>query len=95
MIRHTLSIPIMEGVAMTRIEPLERDAAHADARRFFDQDEQLYGTVLNPTRVQAYRPPILSASKGLSRSVAIDAVLPAGLRALVCMRVAMLVSCPF
>jgi hypothetical protein len=84
----------MDGITMTRIEPLERDAAPADAQRFFDLDEQLYGTVLNPTRVQAYRPSILAASKGLSRSVGVDAVLPAGLRALVCMRVAMLVGCP-
>ncbi|MHB8648039.1 MAG: hypothetical protein ACYDAR_19830 [Thermomicrobiales bacterium] len=80
---------------MSRITPLERDEAHADARPFFDQDEQTFGIVLNTTRVFAYRPPILAASRGLSRSVAKEATLPDGLRALVCVRVAMLVGCPF
>jgi hypothetical protein len=45
--------------------------------------------------VQANRPSILAASRGLSRSVAVDSVLPSALRALVCMRVAMLVGCAF
>lgn len=80
---------------MSRIKPLERDAAPADARRFFDLDEERYGTVLNPTRVQAYRPPILAASKQLSRAVGVEAALPETLRALVCTRVATLVGCPF
>jgi hypothetical protein len=80
---------------MSRIRPLERDEAHPDAREIFDQDERRFGVVLNPTRIFAYRPPILAAAKALSRSVATDAVLPAGLRALVCVRVATLVGCPF
>jgi hypothetical protein len=78
-----------------RITPLDRADAQAEAQRFFDEDERLFGLVLNPTRVQAYRPSILAASKGLSRSVAVDSVLPGALRALVCMRVAMLVGCAF
>jgi len=80
---------------MDRIRPLDRDEAHADARQFFDQDERVFGLVLNPTRVFAYRPPILAASRALSRSVAKEAVLPAGLRAMICVRIAMLVGCPF
>ena len=81
--------------AVSRINPLGRDEAHPDAQPFFDQDERAFGLVLNPTRIFAYRPPILAAYRSLSRSVAKDAVLPAGLRALVCVRVAMLVGCPF
>ena len=80
---------------MSRIRPLARDEAHADARKYFARDERAFGIVLNTTRVFAYRPPILAASKGLSRSVATEATLPEGLRALVCVRVAMLVGCPF
>jgi alkylhydroperoxidase family enzyme len=78
-----------------RIRPLQRDEAHPDAQRFFDQDERAFGLVLNPTRVLAYRPPILAAMRGLNRSVGQDAVLPAGLRALICVRIATLVGCPF
>ena len=80
---------------MSRIRPLDRDEAHPDARPFFDQDERAFGMVLNPTRIFAYRPPIGAAARALGRSVAKEATLPAALRALVCVRVAMLVGCPF
>lgn len=80
---------------MSRINPLNREDAHPDAQPFFDQDQRAFGMVLNPTGVAAYRPPILAAMRGLSRSVAKDAVLPASLRALVCVRIAALVGCLF
>ncbi len=80
---------------VSRIRPLERDEAHPDAREFFDQDERAYGMVLNPTRIFAHRPPIQAAARALSRSVGKDGVVPAGLRALICMRIAALVGCPF
>ena len=80
---------------MERVRSLSRDEAPADAQAFYDRDEAAFGLVLNPTRIMAYRPPILTAARGLGRSVAKDAVLPAGLRALVCVRVATLVGCPF
>jgi alkylhydroperoxidase family enzyme len=80
---------------MDRIRPLERDEAHPDAQPFFDQDERFFGLILNPTRVLAHRPPILAAARQLGRSVGKDGTLPAGLRALVCVRVATIVGCPF
>lgn len=80
---------------MSRVKPLDRDEAHPDARSFFDQDERAFGLVLNPTRIFAYRPPIQAAARALSRSVAREAVLPPAMRALICVRVAMLVGCPF
>lgn len=80
---------------MDRIKPLDRDEAHPDAQPFFDRDERAFGLVLNPTRIMAYRPSVLAASKALGRAVATDATLPESLRALICVRVAMLVGCPF
>jgi alkylhydroperoxidase family enzyme len=80
---------------MDRIRPLARDEAAPDAQAIYDRDEAAFGLVLNPTRVMAHRPPILAASKQLGRAVSTDAVLPADLRALVCVRVATLVGCPF
>lgn len=80
---------------MTRIRPLQQHEAHPDAQPALDQDVRAFGMVLNPTGVMAYRPPILVAARALGRSVAKDGVLPPGLRALVCVRVAMLVGCPF
>jgi hypothetical protein len=80
---------------MTRIHPLHRHEAHPDAQAFYDIDNEFFGQVLNPTGVLAYRPPILAAARGLGRSVSKDGVLPPGIRVLVCVRVAMLVGCPF
>jgi hypothetical protein len=78
-----------------RIRPLSRDEVPLEVQRIFDKDEEIYGLVLNTTRVQAYRPSILAASKALSRSVNVDPVLPRDLKALVCTLVASLVGCPF
>ena len=80
---------------MDRIPALDRQEASPAAQPIFDADERRFGVVLNPTRVLAYRPPILAAYKALSASVGQDAVLPAALRLLVCLRVATLVGCPF
>ena len=80
---------------MPRIRPLTREEAHPGAQRFFDQDEKHFGFVLNPTGVFAYRPPVLEAARALGRSVGKDGALTTGLRALICVRVAMLVGCPF
>jgi hypothetical protein len=51
--------------------------------------------VLNPTPVQAYRPSILIASKRLGRAIGVDGVLPAALRALICVRIAATIGCLF
>ena len=80
---------------MSRIPPLGRDDAPEEARRFYDQDERAFGLVLNPTGVMAYRPSILEGARGLNRAVQKDGVLSDGLRALVYVRVASLVGCPF
>jgi hypothetical protein len=82
-------------MAMDRVRPLERAEVPPDAQAIYDRDKHLFGVVLNPTRIFAHRPPILTASKALSRSVAQDGVLSQALRCLVCVRVASLVGCPF
>ena len=61
---------------MERITPLDREQAPPEAQPIFDADERRFGVVLNPTRVFAYRPPILAAAKALSASVGKDGVLP-------------------
>jgi len=80
---------------MDRIRPLPRDEAHPDVQRYYDAEVKTFGFVLNPTPVQAYRPPILIAAKALRRSVGVDAVLPTTLRALICVRVAATIGCMF
>lgn len=80
---------------MDRIRPLSREQAHPEVQPFYDQDVRRFGLVLNPTGVLAYRPPIMAAMRQLNSSLYKDSTLPAGLRALVCVRIAALVGCPF
>ena len=80
---------------MSRIRPVPRDEAHPDVQRVYDAQIETFGFVLNPTQVQAHRPSIMLAGGRLGRAIATDAVLPAGLRALMCVRIAATVGCPF
>ncbi|HLZ69602.1 MAG TPA: hypothetical protein VKV26_06775 [Dehalococcoidia bacterium] len=80
---------------MDRIRPLSRQEAHPDVQPFYDQDMKAFGLVLNPTGVLAYRPPIMTAMRGLNRSIFKEPTLAAGLKSLVCVRIAALVGCPF
>ena len=80
---------------MPRISPLDRDSAPAEAQPFFDRDVEVYGQVLNSTRIAAYRPAIAAAAKRLGQAVAEGGLIPAQLRLLMNVRVASLVGCPF
>ena len=80
---------------MERIRPLQQHEAHEDIRAAYDRDMRVFGQVLNPTGVLAYRPPVLTAARALGASVGKDGVLEPALRTLVCVRVASLVGCPF
>jgi hypothetical protein len=57
---------------VSRIDPLSKEQAHADAHFAYEQDERAWGFILNPTGVLAYRPPILAAARtlGLARCTA-------------------------
>ena len=80
---------------MSRIPPLEPASASPEARALFEQDEQVFGQVLNTTAVAAYRPTIAAAAKQLGKAVGEAGLIPAELRFLVNVRVASLVGCPF
>lgn len=80
---------------MSRIRPVPRDEAHPDVQRIYDGQVKAFGFVLNPTQVQAHRPSILLASQQLNRAVGTDAALSPGLRALICVRIAATIGCPF
>ena len=80
---------------MPRIPPLDRDSAPAEAQPFFDRDMEVFGQVLNSTRIAAYRPVMAAAAKRLGQAVAEGGLIPAQLRLLMNVRVASLVGCPF
>ena len=80
---------------MPRIPPLDRDSAPPEAHEFFDRDLQVFGQVLNSTRIAAYRPGIAAAAKRLGQAVAEGGLIPEQLRLLMNVKIASLVGCPF
>ena len=61
----------------------------------FARERELFGFVLNPTKVQAHTPGIMKAAKQLSMAVDRSGLLPKELLALVNVRVALINGCPF
>ncbi len=61
----------------------------------FARERELFGDVLNPTRVFAHRPAILRAAKELYAACDASGLVPMALLSLVYTRVAALNGCPF
>lgn len=80
---------------MPRITEITNDGGDPVLRREFAAEREMFGDLLNPTRVLAHCPPILAAAKNLYASFEESALLPASLLALVYVRVATLNGCPF
>ena len=80
---------------MPRIRPLARDEVPPDARATYDRNLETYGVVLNSTGVYAHRPTIQQGLGALSRGIQQSGLLPARLRVLVNLLVAMRAGCPF
>lgn len=80
---------------MSRVPPLDRDGAPAEAGALFDKDLETFGQVLNSTAVAAYRPTVALAAKQLGQAVAQGGLIAAELRLLINVRVASMVGCPF
>ncbi|PYM17902.1 MAG: hypothetical protein DMD81_07370 [Candidatus Rokuibacteriota bacterium] len=64
-------------------------------RDVFEKETEAFGFVFNTTKVQAHTPVILRAAKQLSAAVERSGLLPAELRSLVYLRVALINGCPF
>ncbi|HUS14560.1 MAG TPA: hypothetical protein VM536_06020 [Chloroflexia bacterium] len=80
---------------MTRIPGIDEAAADAYATALFEAHRRRYGAVLNPYPLYARRPTILKAVRGMWTGLAQSETLPETLVALVNVRVAGLVGCPF
>ena len=61
----------------------------------FERERELFGDVLNPTRVFAHRPEILRAAKALYVACDTSGLVPMALLSLAYARVAALNGCPF
>ena len=80
---------------MPRVKEIEDDGGDPILADIFAAERQRLGGLLNPTKVLAHCPPILRAAKQLSLSLEQSALLPAALRPLIYLRVALINGCPF
>lgn len=80
---------------MPRLQPLARNEAPEASRPLIDASATAYGAPLTTAGIQARCPPILKAGRILGAAPAESGTLPADLRALICVRVAQIVQCPF
>jgi alkylhydroperoxidase family enzyme len=80
---------------MPRVREIDHEGDDPTLAEIFAKEREAYGTLLNPTKVMAHCPPILKAAKALGAAIAQSGKLPAGLAALVSLRVAAINGCPF
>jgi alkylhydroperoxidase family enzyme len=80
---------------MPRVREIEEPGDDPILGELYAKEEEVFGFVLNTTKVMAHRPGILRAAKQLSAAVERSALLPPALLALVYLRVALINGCPF
>ncbi len=80
---------------MPRVREIEDDGGDPILKEIFARERELFGGLLNTTKVYGHCPPILKAAKQLSASIEKSGLLPAALVPLVYLRVALINGCPF
>lgn len=80
---------------MPRVSEIEEDGGDATLVTVFEKERELFGGLLNPTKVMAHCPPILRAAKMLGASIEQSGLLPKELPPLIYLRVASINGCPF
>jgi alkylhydroperoxidase family enzyme len=80
---------------MPRVREIDEPGDDPILNEVFARERELFGFVLNPTKVQAHTPGIMKAAKQLSVAVDRSGLLPKELLALVNVRVALINGCPF
>ena len=80
---------------MPRISEITDDGGEPTLKPIFDKQRELFGGLLNPTKVMAHCPPILRAAGLLGQSIEQSGLLPKALLPLVYVRVATINGCPF
>ena len=80
---------------MPRMRPLGKDEVSDEIRAVLEAGERWLGEPPLSTGIQARCPAILDASRALGAAPAKSGLVDAQLRALVCLRAAEMVGCPF
>lgn len=80
---------------MPRVSEIEEDGGDPTLKAIFDRQREMFGGLLNSTKVMAHCPPILRAAQALAQSIEQSGQLPRPLLPLVYVRVATINGCPF
>lgn len=80
---------------MARVTEITDAGDDSTLAPIFDKEREIFGDLLNPTKVLAHCPPILRAAKLLGASIEQSGLLPKDLPPLIYLRVASLNGCPF
>jgi alkylhydroperoxidase family enzyme len=80
---------------MPRIREIEDPGDDPVLKETWAREQQVFGAILNPTKIQAHTPGIMKAAKQLSAAVERSGLLSPQLLALVYLRVARINGCPF
>lgn len=80
---------------MPRVSEIDEDGGDPTLKAVFDKEREIFGDLLNPTKVMAHCPPILRAAKMLGASIEQSGQLPKELLPLIYLRVASINGCPF
>jgi len=77
------------------VREIEDDGGDPILKDVFAKETEIFGYVLNTTKVMAHTPPILKAAKQLGASIEKSGLLPRPLVPLLNLRVALINGCPF
>ena len=80
---------------MPRVSEIEEAGGDPTRAAVFEKEREIFGGLLNPTKVMAHCPPILRAAKLLGASIEQSGQLPKELPPLIYLRVASINGCPF
>jgi alkylhydroperoxidase family enzyme len=80
---------------MPRLREIDEPGDDPILKETWARERDLFGFVLNPTKIQAHTPGIMKAAKQLSAALEKSGLLPPQLLALVYLRVATINGCPF
>jgi alkylhydroperoxidase family enzyme len=80
---------------MPRISEIDEAGGDPVLAEVFDHQREMFGDLLNPTKIMAHCPPILAAAGTLGAAIERSGQSPQGLLPLVYLRVATLNGCPF
>ncbi|HEX6209779.1 MAG TPA: hypothetical protein VF136_03315 [Methylomirabilota bacterium] len=80
---------------MPRIREIDEPGDDPILQEAWAREQEIFGAILNTTRIQAHTPGIMKAAKQLSAAVERSGLLPSALLPLVYLRVALINGCPF